>query len=137
MRIFIHIFFCILFFRYNQQVVKSSQCNPGISSLSNYDKFDELRMYPPLPRILSHFSSLNFQEKVTKEIEALMLVIIYTSMCQQLATELPVKTWNVIFLKTCCRKKSVYIYYFSKEPRSKDFLFSLHLRNDLSKYGNK
>jgi len=49
-------------------------------------------MYPPLPHILSHFSSLNYQAKVTKEVEALMLVIIYTSMCQQLATELPVKT---------------------------------------------
>ena len=107
---------------------KACKCNSGISSLSNYDKVDELRMYPPLPHILNHFSSLYFQAKVTKEIEALMLAIIYTSMCQQLATELPVKTWNVIFLKICCRKKSVYIYYFYKEPRSKDFLFSLHLR---------
>ena len=75
--------------------VEEIAANSGYSD----DKVDELRMYPPLPHILSHFSSFNFKAKLTKEIEDLMLVIIYTSMCQQLATELPVKTWNVIFFE--------------------------------------
>ena len=116
---------------------KACKCNSGISSLSNYDKFDELRMYPPLPHILNHFSSLYFQAKVTKEIEALMLAIIYTSMCQQLATELPVKTWNIFFWKyVVVKNQSTFIIFIKSQGRKISF-FPFIYENDLSKYGNK